>query len=128
MRPIANPIPSPQSQHWPEKLALSPALALTDDQIESLLHRLGLRRKASKGVWIPTQRLEHLGFCLDTVAGTFSLTPSRLRRVQASARDIICHAKTHSRLVSTAHLMSFTGLAASCHLEDLVDHRRSCKA
>jgi hypothetical protein len=41
------------------------AALLLRDRIEALLHRLGLQRNPKKGMWEPTQVVDHLGLTVD---------------------------------------------------------------
>jgi hypothetical protein len=85
--------------------------------IEEALRDAGLIRKASKGVWDPTQCLpDHLGMCINSVTGTFSAPPRRLHAVASLAKDLLCRASCSCRRVPSDLLRTFTGTATSLSL------------
>jgi hypothetical protein len=90
----------------------SDALA-TRALVDHLFRILGLRRNPEKGVWDPTQRLQHLGLLVDTVKGVFRVPDEKLVRLHKSASTLLHHANSHCRWVSARQLAAFTGLATS---------------
>ena len=88
------------------------------EYISAVLQLLGLSRNEKKGVWEPTQMLEHLGMGIDTVTGKFFVTPARLSKLQSFAQNLLCTACSDSarRLVPKRRLAAFTGLAQSLYL------------
>jgi len=86
--------------------------------ISAVLDLLGLSRNPKKGVWEPTQMMEHLGIGIDTATGVFFVTPERLSKLQRFAKDLLCVgcSKTTRGLVPKRRLAAFVGLAQSLHL------------
>ena len=84
--------------------------------VEAVLALLGLRRNCSKGVWSPTQTLEHLGIGIDTVRAVFFVTPRRLQLLSRGATALLCVAARNRSLVPRKQLASFAGLAQSLYL------------
>ena len=82
----------------------------------AVLELLGLTRNAKKGVWEPTQALEHLGLGVDTARGVFFVTPARLHTLANRARAVLCVAARNNGLVPRKELASFAGLAQSLYL------------
>jgi len=81
--------------------------------VESTFTSLGLLRNPTKGVWEPTQRLQHLGLLLDTVEGSFRVPADKLSRLHQGASSLLHHAISHCRHVDPRRLAAFLGLAAS---------------
>jgi hypothetical protein len=99
------------------------------EYITAILSLLGLSRNLTKGVWEPTQMMEHLGMGIDTKTGRFFVTPARLDKLQSFAKNLLCRACTDKafvdakgtawlgrHLVPKRQLASFTGLAQSLYL------------
>uniref|UniRef100_A0A7S0Z4Q6 Reverse transcriptase domain-containing protein n=1 Tax=Hemiselmis tepida TaxID=464990 RepID=A0A7S0Z4Q6_9CRYP len=85
--------------------------------IEEALEGAALSRKPSKGVWEPTHRLpDHLGMCIDSVAGTFTAPARRCNAVAGAARALLAAASRSCRRVCSARLRSFAGAASSLSL------------
>ena len=81
--------------------------------VQSTLQSLGLQAHPTKCCWSPTQRLEHLGFVVDTDRGVFAITPARFAQIRAMAKDLGCRAARGSRWVKLSQLKSFCGTAVS---------------
>lgn len=86
------------------------------ERVTQVLAALGLKRNENKGHWEVTQRLEHLGMLVDTRRGLFQVTPARLAKIKAVAKETLCDAKRHSRLHPARRLARFTGLAQCVYL------------
>jgi hypothetical protein len=84
--------------------------------VEALLDLLGLARNPKKGVWEPTQVLEHLGLGVDTARGLFFVTPKRLAKLTAASTDLLKWAARNRGLVPRRRLAGFVGLAQSLYL------------
>ena len=84
--------------------------------VKATLDMLGLVWHPRKSLWTPTQRIDHLGFVIDTVRGTFSLPATKVRRLAVMAKDIICRALRSRRWIASMLLASFCGLAVSALL------------
>ena len=84
-------------------------------RVESLLSVLALRRNVSKGHWEPARRLEHLGYTVDTEAGTFGLTAKRLSKLHALAQQLLSGAQAGGFVLARS-VASFCGLANSAAL------------
>ena len=69
-------------------------------RVSEVLEALGLKRNPDKGHWDVTQRLEHLGMLIDTKKGLFQVTPSRLAKIIALAKDLVFTSKGAGRLVT----------------------------
>ncbi len=95
-------------------LAPSQAAALASRiAVAQTFSDLGLQRHPTKGVWEPTQRLQHLGLVVDLVAGTAHIPLDKLARLHQSASALLGHASSHARWVSARRLAGFAGLANS---------------
>jgi hypothetical protein len=94
---------------------LPAALALRD-RVEALLSRLGLSRNTKKGVWEPTQSLEHLGMIVDLQRGMFIAPQSKLLGIAKLARDILCRAAARRRRVPVKTLATLAGQAQFLYL------------
>ena len=84
--------------------------------LDGLLRKTGLRRKPGKGCWEGSQRLDHLGFVIDTRAQVFGITDKRVQKIQNVARKLLQQARQNRRLVETSLLRHFLGVAISCSL------------
>jgi len=84
--------------------------------VEAVLDLLGLSRNPKKGIWEPSQVLQHLGLGVDTKKGVFFVTPERLDKLQSAARTILGRAARTRSHVPRRQLASFTGLAQSLYL------------
>ena len=62
--------------------------SLLAEQVDLLLHRLGLIRNVNKGVWTPVTQLQHLGVTVDTMTMRFTLPPQRLQKITSLAVTI----------------------------------------
>ena len=86
------------------------------EYVEAVLDLLGLSRNTKKGIWEPSQVLQHLGLGVDTRRGLFYVTPERLDKLQAAARTILGRAARTRSHVPRRQLAGFTGLAQSLYL------------
>lgn len=86
------------------------------DYVDALLELLGLRRNPRKGVWEPTQHLQHLGLGVDTLAMTFFVPLPRREKLAAAAAGLLATANSSSGLVGKRRLAGTAGLLASCTL------------
>ena len=86
--------------------------------VEAVLALLGLRRNAKKGIWEPSQVVEHLGLGVDTEKGIFYVTPTRLHKLHTAAKALLCRAGNSrtNGVVPRRQLAGFTGLAQSLYL------------
>ena len=84
--------------------------------LDRLLRKTGLRRKPGKGCWEGSQRLDQLGFMIDTKAQVFGITDKRVQKIQNVARKRLQQARQNRRLVETSLLRHFLGVAISCSL------------
>ena len=84
--------------------------------VQAVLDVLGLRRHPGKGEWEPVQTLKHLGLGIDTKKGIFFVTPDRLQKMKALAKEILGRAARNARRVPVRLLASFSGLTQSFYL------------
>lgn len=84
--------------------------------IDNLLLSLGLRRNRTKGSWLPVQRIEHLGFAIDSLTMLFKVTERKETRVRTFARELMALAQRRTRRVPVRMLSSFCGVAVSLWL------------
>ena len=77
----------------------------------------GLVRQIAKGQWEVSHRLDdHLGFCIDSMAGTISVPARRCNAIRALGHQILDQARTKLRLVDSKLLQKFAGTAVSTTL------------
>ena len=87
------------------------------DYSYSVFDALGVTRNAAKGQSEPSHRLDdHLGFSIDSLAGTFGVTTRRERKLRFGALTILREAARRGRTVPARALASFAGLAQSTSL------------
>jgi hypothetical protein len=86
------------------------------EYVTAVLELLGLSRNEKKGVWDPTQALQHLGLGVDTAKGVFFVTPGRQAKVQRAAREILGVSGAAQSLIACRRLAGFVGLAQSLAL------------
>lgn len=86
------------------------------DYVEQLFESLGLTRNKAKGHWDLTQRLEHLGYTVDTVQGFFGVPPKKLETIQALAASLLAYQETHRGWVSKDRLAALAGRLMSLRL------------
>jgi hypothetical protein len=84
--------------------------------VDALLTLLGLARNTKKGCWEPTQRLEHLGLGVDTLAMVFFLPEKRRDKIAAASRAMLALANARRNLVPKRRLAGVAGLVASAIL------------
>ena len=78
-------------------------------QVIPLLESLGFRINYEKSVIIPTQKLEYLGFIIDTTSMALVLRLEKIQSIQSSAREFLATKGT----ISTKLLSRFIGLCTS---------------
>ena len=84
--------------------------------VTCMLQRLGLHRSPTKGVWEPTQRIDHLGMTIDTARGLFMVPPTRVAAIQHQARRLYGYAAASARRVPAKTVASFAGIALATSL------------
>jgi hypothetical protein len=89
---------------------------LARERAAEVMRRLGIARHETKGVWEPTQRLEHLGLDVDSRQGLFRIPPVKLKRLEDQAGAIRALAAREARLVPARLLAGFIGYAQSVEL------------
>lgn len=58
--------------------------------LDKLLARYSLTRHESKGIWgSGAQVVQHLGFMIDTIRGTFGVPDSKLDKIEIGARRLL---------------------------------------
>ena len=57
--------------------------------IAALLEDLGLVRNPTKGAWVGSTRVEHLGVVIDTVLEKFFIAPRKIAKVRHMAKQLI---------------------------------------
>lgn len=85
-------------------------------KLEALFGRLGIKRHESKGCWEGAQRLEHLGFLLDTRELRVFVTDAKVQKLRQQAQQLLLSVQRNRRLVSAAKLKHFCGVAVSLTL------------
>ena len=75
-------------------------------QVISLLESLGFRINYEKSVIVPTQKLEYLGFIIDTTSMTLALSVEKIQSTESSARKPLAT----KGAISVRLLSSFIGL------------------
>jgi hypothetical protein len=85
-------------------------------RVTYVLALLGISRHPDKGVWEPTQRLEHLGLDVDLHAGLFRVPPRKMAALARQSRDLTALARREARLVPARLLAGFIGYAQSVYL------------
>lgn len=78
-----------------------------------LFRQLGLSVHPTKGATTGTQRLEALGYLVDTADRQLLLPDKRLLKVQAAAKVLLAESAAHRRWVGARRLRRFCGLAMS---------------
>ena len=84
--------------------------------VEDLLHRLGLLRHASKGNWVGTTEIEHLGVRVDSVAMKFFIAPRKLTKVRGLAKKLLKQVRFGKRWVQRDSVARFCGVCVSLSL------------
>ena len=78
-------------------------------QVISLLESLGLRINYEKSIIIPTQKLEFLGFIIDSTSMSLALPVGKIQSIKSSARKLLRTKGT----ISIRQLSRFIGLCTS---------------
>ena len=85
--------------------------------LDAMLQRYGLTRHETKGVWgSGSQVVQHLGFIIDTVNGTFGVPAGNLDKIEVGARCLLKMARCNARRVPMRELVSIIGRAQSLRL------------
>lgn len=85
--------------------------------LHTLLERYDQTRNPSKGAWGGgAQVLEHLGFVIDTVNGTFEVPAVKMEKTEMAAMSLISMARCNPRRVPAKVLSPFFGRAQSLRL------------
>lgn len=98
---------------WPSTAA---NFAIDRVRLDRLCRQLGLTRHPTEVCWDGSQRLDHLGVHMDTVAMRAYVSDSNLRRVRALAGAVLLVAQKNRRLVPLPLLRQFCGVCASLTL------------
>eukprot|EP00854_Cymbomonas_tetramitiformis_P014074 gene14073-biopygen14497 len=76
--------------------------------VTKTLHCLGIEQNKKKGVWEPTQLVEHLGLEVNTKDRQFNVTPQRIGMIRAGARHLLSTARpTTVRLHTDSFLFAW---------------------
>ena len=86
------------------------------DFVQRAVERLGLTINFPKSVWQPTQEIKHLGLGIDSRRNVFYVTPDRVAKLRAAARQLLCAGAAQQRWVTARQVAGFTGLAQSVYL------------
>jgi hypothetical protein len=78
--------------------------------IDKLLSSLGLTRHPTKGEWVGSTRMEHLGCVIDSDRMRFYIAPQKIAKVHGIARAILRQARQGRLWVSRDGLRSFCGV------------------
>jgi hypothetical protein len=73
------------------------AALILRDCVEALLHRLGVKRNPSKGLWEPTQVGDHLGLTTDLLSGEFRAPIDKLQALSKHASALLGGVATTAR-------------------------------
>jgi hypothetical protein len=84
--------------------------------IDKLLSSLGLTRHPTKGEWVGSTRVEHLGCVIDSDRMRFYIAPRNFAKVHGIARAILRQARQGRWWVSRDRLRSFCGVCVSLSL------------
>lgn len=84
--------------------------------IDDDLVALGLKRSEKKSVWEPTQRIDHLGFTLDSREGKFKVLESNVQLVRRQAAGLIAMCLRQGRWIPLQTLQQFAGKVVSLSL------------
>jgi hypothetical protein len=84
--------------------------------IDKLLSSLGLTRHPTKGEWVGSTRVEHLGCVTDSDRMRFYIAPRKIAKVHGITRAILRQARQGRRWVSRDRLRSFCGVCVSLSL------------
>lgn len=85
-------------------------------RLTGLFGRLGIVRHPQKGCWEGSQKLDHLGVQIDTVAMKVFVSEKKVEKVRSLAKKIMLLAQKNRRLVSLELLRHFCGVCVSLTL------------
>lgn len=91
------------------------SLLLQRDLVDLLFKSLGLSRNVSKGVWVPVQKIKHLGLVLDTSMNLVSVPEDKVQLLRSRAKFLATYATSHRRWVSKCQLARLSGILMSLH-------------
>jgi hypothetical protein len=84
--------------------------------IDKLFSSLGFTRYLTKGEWVGSTRVEHLGCVIDTDHMRFYIAPRKIAKVHGIAQASLRQARQGRRWVSRDRLRSFCGVCVSLSL------------
>jgi Reverse transcriptase (RNA-dependent DNA polymerase) len=98
------------------RVASMRACGKTTQVIDKLISSLGLTRHPTKGEWVGSTRVEHLGCVIDSDRMRFYIAPRKIAKVHGIARTILRQARKVRLWVSRDRSRSFCGVCVSLSL------------
>jgi hypothetical protein len=98
------------------KVAGSSACRAATGRIDKLLEHLGLVRHPSKGEWVGSTRVEHLGVVIDTELEKFFIAPRKIEKIRKMAGQLLTESRHGRRWVSVKRMRTFIGTCVSLTL------------
>ena len=84
--------------------------------ISKLMRRLGLSRNVTKGEWVGSQVVSHLGVVIETKYMKFYIQPHKVKKVQQLSGRLLLEVRMGRRWVSERALRHFCGVCVSLTL------------
>jgi hypothetical protein len=84
--------------------------------IDKLLSSLGLTRHPTKGEWVGSTRVKHIGYVIDSDRMRSYIAPQKIAKVHGIARAILRQARQGRRWASRDRVRSFCGVCVSLSL------------